>query len=234
MLDQSSKVEKLDAPMLNSTIEFILDQTESPKFIVISKFKSDLKIKDSHQFEVKELEKRHAAKLLLSLASQYIEERNKDLSLLQEHKVFNLISRNPGAIIRFAQFLRSSNSVLDMGMRKEENQIKEMSFQDKEQAVDMSEPSYVMEQSFNVLYSQYPKDIEVLFVLCQLPAGAFESDLDQLVGQKHKNWKQFINATINSCMIGAKNSYQNLSSDLSVFWLVSFTIIDNTHHYVPF
>ena len=65
ILDKSSKISRLDPHMLNRTIEFFLEGTEQPKFIIITDYKEDITIQNTMQFEVGELEPRDAARLLL-------------------------------------------------------------------------------------------------------------------------------------------------------------------------
>lgn len=99
VIDVSSKVEILDSAVFNRSLDFFTEETQQPKFFVVTQKNEDVISDQKISFEVKELEDKDAAKLLLLLASQEIEECNKDINTLANHKIFKLISKNPGAII---------------------------------------------------------------------------------------------------------------------------------------
>ena len=123
ILDKSSKVEKLDQNMLNKTLEYFIDETEIPKFIVVTENSKDISIGWKLQFEIDELKPREATRLLLLWANLYIEESNKNLETLSNHENFKLISRNPSWIVTFAQFLKSWSNTLDEIVFEQQNQI---------------------------------------------------------------------------------------------------------------
>ena len=79
ILDKSSKISSLDYNMLNKTLEYFIDESEVPKFIVITDHQTDITIQKKVQFEIQELKPNDAARLLLLCANQYIEESNKNL-----------------------------------------------------------------------------------------------------------------------------------------------------------
>ena len=83
ILDKSSKISSLDHNMLNKTLEYFIDESEVPKFIVITDHQTDIIIQNKVQFEIEELKPKDAARLLLLCANQYIEESNKNLDILK-------------------------------------------------------------------------------------------------------------------------------------------------------
>ena len=86
--------------MLNRTLDFFIENTESPKFIIITDSGKDITLKDALKFEIDEVSDIDAARLLLLCANQNIEEHNKNLDQLAKHEIFSLISRNPSSIVR--------------------------------------------------------------------------------------------------------------------------------------
>lgn len=102
VLDKSNKIEKLDYNILSKTVDTFIDETIGPKFLIITGEHCKLNCDNVSRFEVDELNPKQSARLLLMSASNYIEERNKDLDILSEHDIFKLISRNPSSILRFA------------------------------------------------------------------------------------------------------------------------------------
>jgi len=183
ILDKSSKISRLDPLMLNRTIEFFLECTEQPKFIIITDYKEDITIQNTMQFEVDELEPRDAARLLLLCANQYIEETNKNLDVLSTHEIFNLISRNPSNIMRFSQYLRSYPNTLDEIVVEQKAQLQLIGTSRNRRDDDIEvqvgeETSWVIKQSYEHLYKTHSDYIMVLFILCQVPNGLFESDIE--------------------------------------------------------
>lgn len=65
-MDKSSKVSSLDQNMLNKTLEYFIDETEVPKFIVVTDNQSDITIENKAQFEIEELKPKDAVRLLLN------------------------------------------------------------------------------------------------------------------------------------------------------------------------
>ena len=113
ILDKSSKVSSLDQNMLNKTLEYFIDETEVPRFIVVTDQQTDITIHNKAQFEIEELKPKDAARLLLNCANQYIGESDKNLNTLKNHEIFNMISRSPSSIISLAQLLKSCSNTLD-------------------------------------------------------------------------------------------------------------------------
>lgn len=65
ILDKSSKISSLDPLMLNKTLEFFLENTEMPKFIMITDKDDDVTLHCKVSFEVDDLPNIEAARLLL-------------------------------------------------------------------------------------------------------------------------------------------------------------------------
>ena len=71
--------------MLNRAIEALLEETEVPKFLVITKLETEVVSSEKIAFEVKPLSPHDAARLLIILVPQNIEEKNKALKTLSSH-----------------------------------------------------------------------------------------------------------------------------------------------------
>ena len=185
--------------MLNRTIEYFLDNTDMPRFIVITDSLKDVTLQPSFHYEVGELEPADASQLLLLCASQYIDEYNRDISNLSNHEIFSIISRNPSSIVRFSQFLKSTPNTLDAIVNKEKEKIRELNTNvdaNQEEAFDVDESSWVIKQSYDLLIKAHGDKIMILFVICQLPNGVFDSDLEAIFSSIIPKWKIFISALI--------------------------------------
>lgn len=187
--------------MLNRTLDFFIDGTELPKFIILSDNKSDITLPYKLQFEIDELKARDAARLLLLCANQYIEEANKNLDVLSTHQIFDLISRNPSSIVRFSQFLKSCPNTLDEIVVEQKAQIQQLnragSHEEDVEAQVGEECSWVIKQSYEHLIKTHSEDIMILYILCQVPNGLFESDFEALFNESNPKWKDFINFLMN-------------------------------------
>ena len=243
ILDKSSKIE-LDKNLLNKTIEFFLEETELPKFIVISENETDVFREDKISIGINELDSRNAARLLLLCSSQYIEDHNKDLNILAEHEIFKLISRNPSSIIRFSQFFKNTCSMLDEIVIEQKSAIESLRVA---QNVAQTDPlglinedwSWVIKQSYEILAKSYPEQLEILFFLCQLPGGALDSDFDCIFGKKFPKWREFLGILMKQkekILDDAKKRIKDLELDEETFWLITFKSISQIkqNHYLPY
>lgn len=244
IIDKSSKVE-LDRNLLNTNLEFFLEETDEPKFIVITEDKEDIMIQDMLQFEINELDAYSAARLLLLLvAHQHIEDHNKDVSTLSEHEIFKLISRNPFSIVRFARFINSSSKKLDEIVHEQKTLIADFGVSSitKEQnvlGVINDDWSWVIKQSYETLIKSYSDQLEILFLLCQLPGGAVDSDFKDMFEEKHPKWKEFIEILMKykqRMLDDAKERINGLELDEETFWLVTSKEIPqlSQSHYIPY
>jgi hypothetical protein len=79
-------------------------------------------------------------------------------------------------------------------MIKELEEKKVMEGQD----VDEAEFTWVIEQSLEKLQLKYCKYMIILYMLCQLPGGALDDDLDSICSEMYPKWKEFIWASIDN------------------------------------
>jgi hypothetical protein len=243
ILDQSSKVD-LDKNLLNRTLNFFIEETEMPKFLVITENKADITIQEKLAFETDELDERNAARLLLLCANQYIEQYNKDLDVLSKHEIFSLISRNPSSIIRFSQFMKTCSGMLEDIVKKQKNKVeqfnKSTNHQKEETGGIINEDwSWVIKQSYESLSKSYSQELIILFVLCQLPSGMLDSDFHSIFHETVPKWKEFLEILMKfkeRILNDAKERISNLEFDTETFWLVTFKTIAeiNQRHYVPY
>ena len=243
ILDKSSKIE-LDKNLLNKTLEFFLEETEFPKFIVITENESDVFREDKISIEINELDSRNAARLLLLCSSQYIEDHNKDLNILAEHEIFKLISKNPSSIIRFSQFFKNTCSMLDEIVIEQKSAIEslrvaqDVSKQDSFGLIN-EDWSWVIKQSYEALVKNYSDQLEILFFLCQLPGGALDSDFDCIFNKKFPKWRVFLNILMKQkekLLDDAKKKIKDLELDEETFWLITFKSVSQIgqNHYLPY
>lgn len=52
--------------------------------------------------------------------------------------------------------------------------------------------SWVIKQSYEKLLKSHSDDIMVLFILCQVPNGLFQSDLEMICSKFYPNWKEIL------------------------------------------
>lgn len=240
ILDKSSKIDALDPNMLNNTLEFYIDNTEIPKFMILTEFKTDITIAGKAQYEIDELEPRDAARLLLLCANQYIEEANKNLDVLANHRIFNLISRNPASIVRFAQFLKTFPNTLDEIVVEQEAQLQQLSkaAPKRKDSIDASfgdDCTWVIKQSYENLLKTYSDQMIILFVLCQCPNGLFFSDFEQMFGTKFSEWEEFLTTLMKvkerTNLDGSKERAPMLEEDEETFWLVAAVHCEEINQY---
>ena len=244
ILDKSSKVEKLDQNMLNKTLEYFIDETEIPKFIVVTENSKDISIGGKLQFEIDELKPREAARLLLLWANQYIEESNKNLETLSNHEIFKLISRNPSWIVRFAQFLKSCSNTLDEIVFEQQNQIKQLNRisikkDDDQLGTGDEDWTWVISKSYEYLMKNYSDQIVILFTLWQFPSGVFDSDFANIFEQNFPKWKEFLNVLMkyrDKITDESKVKTDTLDVDEATFWLISSQFVEEIqeNHYTPY
>ena len=232
--------------MLNRTLDFFIENTESPKFIIITDSGKDITLKDALKFEIDEVSDIDAARLLLLCANQNIEEHNKNLDQLAKHEIFSLISRNPSSIVRFSQYLRSCSKTLDEIVKENKLQIQqlkcEINVREDDVEVQVGEEcSWVIKESYEHLSKSYTDEMMILFVLCQVPNGIFESGFDEIFKNDYPNWKEFINVLMKHKQkkvpeIEEMNESSEESLDEETSWLITSQHVEevNEHRYYAY
>lgn len=89
---------------------------------------------------------------------------------------------------------------MNLVVSQQEKTIKEL--EDKKvlegENVDEAEFTWVMEQSLEKLQTKFCKYMIILYMLCQLPGGALDDDLENICSELYPKWKDFIWATIDN------------------------------------
>ena len=237
ILDKSNRISSLDQNMLNKTLEYFIDETEIPKFIVVTNLKTDIKIQNKLQFEIDDLRPRDAARLLLLCASQFIDDCDKNLEILSNHEIFKLISRNPSWIVRFAQMLKSWSSTLDMFIINQRSKIPQIDSGLPLCEINCEEDhkSWVVKQSYERLLASYSNQVEILHILCQFPNGVIESDLKDIFSNSFPKYNDFINIMMKYKEKEEESEDKNSNNDGS-FWLLSAKFVEEIgqKHYVVY
>lgn len=100
--------------------------------------------------------------------------------------------------MRFSQFIRSNPNTLDEIVSRQRKQIEELKKRvnhqqdDDPDALAVDETSWVIQQSYEMLNMNYSEQMVILFVICQLPNGIFETDLHEIFHARNPRWKDFL------------------------------------------
>ncbi len=107
IVDKCSRIFEENKKSFSKTLKYLAAHTDNCKVIVISRSPDDIKPSPKCQFQISELDKMQAAKLLLMTAGTGIQPiYHKNPKSLAEHPIFKCIGYNPQQILHLAPLLQ--------------------------------------------------------------------------------------------------------------------------------
>ncbi|CDW81385.1 UNKNOWN [Stylonychia lemnae] len=200
IIDKCQKILEQGKDQLNKTLKYLVKNTMFAKFAVITYNKGDIieKYRFKVQVEITELSIFDAAKLLLTAAGncKSLALYKDDPRKLSKHKIFQMISYKPVGILQMVPLVQAKDLdsiVKDIEEQKNQQSLTKSYTEEPKQSMEFGEFSWIMNISYRDLQAKFQNEIQLLYIMCQFPAGLFQGDIETICQQyQYGDWKKFL------------------------------------------
>ena len=175
-----------DEESAKKVLTYLLEYTETPKFIVVSQRR--LVLESANHLTVGPLTKHDAASLLYTLAGEEVKERKISLRYLERHNIWDTIGCSPASVHLIAPLLKEKglDAIVEEHLKKHQ---------------DLESRSAALQIIVDNLNHNIPAK-ELFKLLCHFPYGLFQYDVEMLC-RDSSDWELLL-----SYLVCEKNNIQ--------------------------